>query len=155
MKRMIVVGFIFLAGAMVAEEWRPDDRLLEAVRQIESSGGLFLYGDGGRSLGDFQMGRAAWSDVNVRRRERGEMVFDYKRHVLNPEINRLYAAEYFAILRGQLIRHLKREPTPGELYAAYNMGFRQFSRCGFDLRRVNQTTARKSREIMRMVQGLL
>jgi hypothetical protein len=155
MKKLIVAGLVFLACGLSAGEWRPDDRLLDAVRLIESSGGLYLYGDGGRSLGDFQMGRAAWADVNARRRVRGETVYDYNRHVLNPEINRLYAAEYLAILRGQLKRHLRREPTPGELYAAYNMGFRQFSRCGFDLRRVNQTTARKAREITRLVQGLL
>jgi hypothetical protein len=134
-----------------AAEWRPDDRLLNAVREIESSGGKFVYGDDGRSLGEFQITQAAWTDVTRWRRSRGLATYSYRPHVFNPEINRLYAADYITILRGHLVTHLKREPTAGEIYAAYNMGFTGFRRAGFDLNRVNRVTARKSRQIMDMV----
>jgi hypothetical protein len=134
------------------EDWRPEDRFLEIVRQIESSGGKFLYGDGGRSLGDFQMSAAAWTDVNTWRKSRGIKTYSYRPHVFNSQINRAYAGDYMVILRERLIRHIKREPTPAELYAAYNMGFTAFRRCGFDLNRVNRTTARKCQQITAYLQ---
>ena len=123
---------------------------LEAIRQVESSGGKFLHGDGGRSLGEFQIGKAAWADVSEWRRKQGLKTYPYHPHVFKPDISRKYAKDYLSILQRSLKSKLDRPPTYSELYAAYNMGFTQFARCGFDLDRVNRTTAERCKRVEHM-----
>jgi len=151
MKKELLAGIIGALLVMVpvqAEEiWRPYPAFLEAVCLVESSNGKWIRGDGGKSLGDFQIGRAAWDDVSQWRKARGWQTYDYRKNVLNRKINRLYAADYLTILRNQLLDILKREPTAAELYAAYNMGMANFSECRYRLARVNATTARKCQVI--------
>ena len=38
-------------------------RLFDAIRQVESGGGRRVLGDGGRSRGPYQIGRAYWQDA--------------------------------------------------------------------------------------------
>ena len=70
MKAILVLFFLVLTAVAQGDDWTPSDPLLDAIRQVESSGGKFVYGDEGRSLGDFQMGRLAWIDVNRWRKAR-------------------------------------------------------------------------------------
>jgi hypothetical protein len=149
---MVVSIVLVLALSIQAEEWRPEERFLNAIRFVESSNGRFLIGDGGRSLGDFQMSEAAWKDVTGWRTNRGLRTYDYRAHALNPKINRIYAADYLTILRGQLKKKLKRSPTPGEIYAAYNLGLAGFAQSSYKLSRVNSMTAKKCALISRMLQ---
>jgi hypothetical protein len=114
---------------------------------------LYTWGDNGRSLGDFQLSEAAWQDVNSWRKARGLPVFNYRAHVWNRTVNRAYAADYLTILYGELKRRVGRAPTPGELYAAYNMGLGAFAECNYQLGRVNPMTAKKARQITSMVAG--
>ncbi len=155
MKQLIGIG-LFLMGLTwqsVGAEWQPDTRLLRAVRQVESGGGVFVYGDAGLSLGDFQIRRGAWSDVSNWRKARGLKVYDYDAFVYHKFINRTYAANYLTILYTQLERQFRRAPNSAELYAAYNMGLTTFAeKCNFDLRRVNAVTARKCDQIQQMVE---
>lgn len=144
---------ILAAVSLRAETWRPSDEFLDAVRYIESSNGQFVYGDGGRSLGDYQLSSAAWSDVNRWRQARGQRIYSYSKHVFNQQISRNYAADYLAILRRQLIQRLQRSPTAGEIYAAYNMGLQSFAQCRFSLDRVNSVTQKKCREIERRIEN--
>ena len=147
---LICLGWSFTGSTA---EWRPDSRLLKAVRQVESGGGVNVYGDDGRSLGDFQLRRGAWSDVNNWRKTRSLKVYDYDGYVYHQFINRVYAANYLTILHDQLTRQLRREPSIAELYAAYNMGMGTFGeKCNYDLRRVNAMTARKCEQIQRMIE---
>src|SRR5687767_6184978 len=97
--------------------WRPDARLLDALCHIESSGGRFVSGDGGLSLGHFQIQKPAWTDVNNWRRQQNLAVYDYRKNVFDPRISRLYAADYLTILHMRLSLHYNREPSAGELYA--------------------------------------
>lgn len=143
-----LVGWNALASAT---EWHPDARLLDAVCQIESGGGRYLYGDDGVSLGHFQMQRGAWTDVSAWRSKRGSKTFSYQPHVMNPAINRAYAADYLTIIHDRLERLYHREPSVGELYAAYNMGMNNFRKCRYSLANVNKVTARKCRELEAMV----
>lgn len=151
MKTIIAVALLFCAGLINANEWKPGEDLLNAIRHVESSGGKFLYGDNGRSLGDFQITRAAWSDVNRWRKARKLTVYDYRANVFNPVISKEYASNYLTILRTNLQQRLRRAPSASELYAAYNMGFSRFRACGFQISRINSTTARKCREIETML----
>ncbi len=134
-----------------ATGWRPPERLLSAVKLVESSDGLFTYGDQGRSLGDFQLSEGAWLDVTSWRRSQGLKVYPYDRYVYNRSINRLYAADYLALLHGELTRKLKRAPSVGEIYAAYNMGLGTFAQCDYKLANVNPVTLKKCRQIKEMM----
>ncbi|MEO6034855.1 MAG: transglycosylase SLT domain-containing protein, partial [Verrucomicrobiota bacterium] len=138
--RYLLILLVCWAGAVGASTnatWCPDNRLLDAVCQIESSGGRFVWGDGGRSLGYFQIQKAAWTDVSKWRKNRNLPVYDYRENVSNPHLNRIYAADYFTILHASLEVQYRREPTEGELYAAYNMGLTNFKKCNYSLPNVN------------------
>jgi hypothetical protein len=115
------------------------DAFVEAVAQIESSGGRHLVGDGGRAHGAWQMHAAAWKDTTAFRRRQGQPVWSY-RHAHHPEVARLYARDYLTILEQQLRGALGREPTGQLLYAAYNVGFARLERLRFRLDRTPSAT---------------
>lgn len=149
MKKLLTTIFLSAGFSMslAATTWNPDNRLLDAVCQIESSGGRYVYGDGGRSLGPFQIQKAAWSDVSMWRKKRSLPIYDYRQDVLNPQINRIYAANYITIIYERLQNQYKRDPRPSEIYAAYNMGLNSFRKCNYDLTRINPVTAGKCRRL--------
>jgi hypothetical protein len=151
MKSLVYALAGFLTCGAFAAEWRPSDSLLRAVRQVESNNGAWLYGDSGRSLGAFQMSRAAWEDVSAWRKARGFKVYSYGNHVMHSYINQVYAADYLTMIHSTLSRELRRTPTAGELYAAYNMGMANFAECNFRLEKVNPVTARKVRQIHALI----
>lgn len=133
--------------------WRPSEKLLDAVRMIESGNGALVVGDRGKSLGDYQVSEAAWTDVSRWRKARGKRTYSYARNVFNPKLSRIYAADYLALLRQQLKNELRRTPTAAEIYAAYNMGMNSFAKCGFDLDRVNRQTASRCRLVAQLSLG--
>ncbi len=143
---------LLLATDAIASEWRPSDRLLKAVRTVESADGLHTYGDEGRSLGDFQISEGAWLDVNSRRRARGEKTYDYSLKVHNRQVSKVYAADYLTLIHTELERVYKRPPSVGETYAAYNMGLRSFANCRYQLNRVNPVTAKKCQAIRALME---
>ncbi len=151
MKKTIILWAAWLTMGAEASEWKPSQALLRAVRQVESNNGQQLYGDGGRSLGLYQLSEPAWIDINAWRKARGLKVYSYQRHVMNHFINQAYASNYLTMLQGELKRKLRRNPTAGELYAAYNMGLTNFAECRYQLSRVNPVTARKCREIHALI----
>lgn len=131
--------------------WVPEERLLDAVCQVESAGGRYLYGDDGVSLGHFQMQKAAWADVSAWRERHELPTYNYQSNVLNPKISRIYAAGYLTIIHDRLQRLYDREPSASELYAAYNMGMSNFRKCKYDLANVNKVTLGKCRRIEAML----
>lgn len=142
-----LIVFVCTGAVIQAKEWRPTDEFLHAVRAVESNNGQFKYGDGGCSLGDFQLSEAAWLDVNEWRRARGLKTYPYEKAVFNTFISRVYASNYLTILHTELSRKLKRPPTHSELYAAYNMGLGTFAQCEFKVSKVNPATREKCRQI--------
>ena len=153
MPKYVMLLLSFLATDAYAIGWKPPERLLNAVRRVESSDGLYTYGDEGRSLGDFQLSEAAWLDVTSWRRSHGLKAYAYSRHVYNQRVNRSYAADYITLLHDELERIYKRPPSAGEIYAAYNMGLASFASCRYKLQRVNPVTARKCQAIHAYMQG--
>jgi hypothetical protein len=151
MKKLVYAMAGLIAFEALGSEWRPSDALLKAVRQVESNNGQKLYGDHGNSLGAFQMSEAAWLDVSAWRRERGLKVYSYAGNVMHSYINRAYAADYLAMIHGELSRKLRRTPSPSEIYAAYNMGLGNFADCGYRLAKVNPVTAKKARQVHALV----
>src|SRR5688500_17168139 len=151
MKPIIILVLCALVSSATAKEWVPSDAFLRAVCIVESSGGKNLSGDGGRSLGRFQMSEAAWLDINDWRRARGLRTYSYAGNVMNARISQTYASNYFTILHTELFRTLRRPPTAAELYASYNIGLGTFAECGFKMSRVNSMTRGKCRLIESMV----
>lgn len=152
MKTFLASLIMFIGLSLSANTgWNPRAQLLDAVCQLESSGGRFLIGDAGLSLGHFQFQKAAWLDVSARRKKKNLQTHNYNTHVLNPQINRAYAADYLAIIHERLKRQYGREPLPSEIYAAYNMGLTKFRKCNYDLARVNKITAGKCRQLEAML----
>jgi len=154
MSKYLVVSVWLLAGTLAgANPWRPSERFLSAVRYVESANGMFLFGDSGQSLGDFQISEAAWADVSSWRKERNLPCYNYNRCAFNSRINRAYAADYLSLLQGELKKKLNRNPSSSEIYAAYNMGIAQFAQCKYSLNQVNPVTLRKCQQINLILQG--
>ena len=147
MKRFLIIPsrwillLLGLHGAWQAEGTHVDDHFLDAVAAVESDNGRLLRGDSGRALGVYQLWEVTWDEVNRHRAESGKPVLDY-RCVWDPIISRQYAEEYLQLMEDRLARQLKRLPTPGELYAAYNLGFEGFARRDFRVDRCPTSTRR-------------
>jgi hypothetical protein len=150
-KLVLIITAAILSCSAHAMEWKPSEDFLRAVRQVESSGGQFLYGDDGRSLGAFQLSEAAWADVNEWRKARKLKTYSYSGHALHSYLNQVYASNYLTMIHSELSRKLKRKPTSSEVYAAYNMGLGNFAECNYRLNQVNPVTAKKARQILAMV----
>ena len=151
MKKCLVLFFLVSLGMARANEWHPPEEFLKAVCFVESSNGQFVYGDSGRSLGDFQLSESAWMDVNEWRKARKLKTYNYSTHVYNSFINRVYASKYMSILYTELTRKYHRTPTPEEVYAAYNLGLGTFAQCNYKLHRVNSVTRERCRQISEMM----
>jgi hypothetical protein len=130
---IVVFPIIELRGAIVT------DSFVDAVAQIESSGGRFTIGDNGQANGAWQMHAPAWKDVSAYRERKGLQVWSYA-HAHDPAVARLYARDYLTILENQLRAALQREPTGELVYAAYNMGFSRFRSIGFQLEKAPRAT---------------
>ena len=146
-KSLALLITCLFAATVAADEWQPCKTFLKAVSYVESSHGKFVYGDEGRSLGEFQLSEAAWLDVNRWRKARRLKTYSYQDYVFHAYISRVYAGNYLTILHGELSRKLDRPPTHSELYAAYNMGLQMFARCDYKIERVNSVTREKCRQI--------
>jgi hypothetical protein len=60
--RATMIAFLISTGAVQAVNMRP---FFDAVRQVESGGNPNAVGDGGASLGPYQIQRAYWRDSGV------------------------------------------------------------------------------------------
>ena len=59
--RIALVMAVLLGSSALAA---PSERLLDAIRQVESSGGLYNVGDGGKAVGPYQLWQIYVDDVN-------------------------------------------------------------------------------------------
>jgi hypothetical protein len=115
------------------------DALLDAIGQIESSGGRYTVGDNGRANGIWQMHANAWKDVSAYRARKDLSTWSY-RHAHDPVVARIYARDYLTMLEKQIRNALGRGPTPELIYAAYNVGFARLERLGFQVERTPRIT---------------
>lgn len=77
---MIAALTVALAAATAATPGPAADgqarRLIDAIRRVESHGNDRAVGDGGRSLGPYQCGRAAWIDGGGKAGDYRRLVWD-------------------------------------------------------------------------------
>lgn len=57
--------------------WPESYNIFIAIRQVESSGDDHAVGDGGRSLGPYQISRPYWQDANEHLERHGRRTYDY------------------------------------------------------------------------------
>ena len=140
--RLVAVLAALLLLALPCSGVEVNGKLLDAVAFVESNGNPRAVGDQGKANGAFQMHKPAWADCSRWLKANGFKATPYAQGANDPAISRIYARTYLAMIHGQLAKRMGREPSAGELYAAYNMGVGGFAKRGFDVRRVPATTQR-------------
>ena len=114
--------------------------LIHAVGMVESNNNHRAVGDQGKANGAFQMWKPAWTDCSRWLKKNGFKPTSYEKGVNDPNISHQYCKIYLSLLNSQLRRKMGRDPSAGELYAAYNLGVRGFERRGFQLDKTPEIT---------------
>lgn len=69
MRRSVIIVFVVMLLALAAKVKGATPELFAAIRQVETggqpNGGRDAVGDGGRSIGPYQIGKAYWIDSGV------------------------------------------------------------------------------------------
>jgi hypothetical protein len=95
---LLLVITVFLrcghSDASAAETAAALHRLFAAIRQVESGGNDRAVGDGGRSVGPYQCGRAAWLDGGGKAADWPRMAYD---RAATERVMSRYWAKYGAV----------------------------------------------------------
>lgn len=135
-----------LSMTPVPETW------VDAVQHIESgfNSRADVEGDGGRAAGVFQFWRSAWDDCSKVRKARGEKTHPYSK-AKDPKVAREYARTWLSYLRVRLAYEYGRIPNVGEVWLAYNLGMKGFSKYGFDMDKVPSMRRDKALRVIHYV----
>lgn len=139
---------LFGARASVVSE-----AFVEAVAQLESCGGRYLVGDGGRANGAWHMHEAAWRDTTAERKQKGLPVWNYS-SARDKEVAREYARDYLKLLERQLQNELGPNVTMELVYACYNVGFTRFQARSFRVERSPATTRAACARLVHLINAL-
>lgn len=143
-----------LSAALLAAEAIPEP-VLQAVEQVESSGrgASTPDGDGGLARGPLQWHAVAWRDCSAIRRKAGLAVYPYA-DARVPAKARDYARTWLTSLKVRLAKQIGREPYPGEIWLAWNLGWTGFSRYGFNWAHVPLKKFDRARQVNALACGL-
>ena len=143
-----------LSAALLASEAIPE-QTLQAVEQVESSGrgAATPRGDRGKALGCLQWHSVAWKDCSAIRRKAGLDVFPYA-DAANPAKARDYARTWLTVLKVRLATEIGRQPYPGEIWLAWNLGWSGYARYGFSWAFVPRVKFDKARQVNTLAWGL-
>lgn len=141
------------AGLLASEA--VSDPVLQAVEQVESSGrgAKTPDGDGGLARGPLQWHAVAWADCSALRRKAGLEVYPYA-DARNPAKAREYARTWLTALKVRLARQIGRQPFPGEVWLAWNLGWTGFEKYGFSWAHVPKAKFDKARQVNTLAWGL-
>lgn len=106
------------------------DSYVAKVGFIESSNRPGVVGDAGRSVGQYQMSKDAW--IDAQRACPSLAVYSYTRHAKNEPVARLVAKAYLSHIESRLKSEGVANPTPIQVYMAYNMGVSGARKFGFN-----------------------
>lgn len=117
---IILIGLFFIALLIAGcDNAFAEDIDLDKIAQIESSGCKQLVGDGGKSLGCYQIGLAALADVNK------ELKTTYShRDMMDKKIARTVAGVYINKIIPRYLKHHKLSDTIANRIIAYNSGIK-------------------------------
>ena len=136
-----------LSAALLASEAIPEPTL-QAVEQVESSGrgAATPRGDGGKAVGCLQWHSVAWKDCSAIRRKAGLPVYPYADAAI-PAKAREYARTWLTVLKVRLAQEMGRQPFPGEIWLAWNLGWTGFEKYGFSWAYVPRVKFDKARQV--------
>lgn len=143
-----------LSAALLAAEAIPEP-VLQAVEQVESSGrgASTPDGDNGLARGCLQWHAVAWKDCSALRLKAGLAVYPYADAAV-PAKARDYARTWLTALKVRLAVQIGRQPFPGEIWLAWNLGWTGFSRYGFNWAHVPLKKFDKARQVNSLAWGL-
>jgi hypothetical protein len=143
-----------LSAAMLASEAIPE-AVVQAVEQVESSGrgAKTPDGDGGKAIGCLQWHLVAWLDCSAIRRKAGLTVYPYA-DAKAPVHAREYARTWLTVLKVRLAAEIGRQPYPGEIWLAWNLGWTGYGRYGFSWAHVSRVKFDKARQVNSLAWGL-
>ena len=143
-----------LSAALLASEAVPE-AIVQAVEQVESSGrgAKTPKGDAGRALGCLQWHSSAWKDCSAIRLKAGLTVYPYADAAV-PMRARDYARTWLTVLKVRLAAEIGRQPYPGEIWLAWNLGWSGFERYGFSWAHVSRVKFDKARQVNSLAWGL-
>lgn len=124
----ITVVTLWLLGCSAPAFAQAD--LLYAIGQVEG-GHRLQVGDGGKSLGLYQLGAAAWAEGNARLRAEGRTTYP-RSAWRDATAQDMVAAAFLRVCRDRL-EAAGMEPTPRLLALVWNVGFEGARRRGFRL----------------------
>ena len=113
--------FILLAGYCTASAQVDDQRLLNAIGQVESGLVRNAVGDRGRSLGQYQMSASAWKAASDLMRSEGLPVWS-RSQWRNPLVQDAVALAYLRVIRSHLIAKGYANPSVEQIAVCWNMG---------------------------------
>jgi len=133
MKARIVAGVlsIFLLGASRfagAQEPLVNETYLDALAMIESGSDHSAHGTAGE-LGAWQFKAITWRHTSELRHRRKLAVHPFSA-ARDPVVARAYARTLLEAHHARFTKDYARIPSPGELYAIWNLGFDGFQRRG-------------------------
>ena len=109
---------------------------------LVESGGRNVTGDNGRALGYYQFWATAWRHASNLRREANLPVLPYRTGAADLLASKAHAQILLQWHERQLRRNGCKHPTPGQLYASWNLGHAGFKRRGYNLARCPAVTRR-------------
>ena len=89
-----VIVMVACTALTISAPAQPSERLLDAIRQVESGGREDLVGDGGRAIGPYQIHRAYWTDAVRADPRLGGKYEDCKREAYARRVVRAYLSHY-------------------------------------------------------------
>ena len=125
-----------------------------AVSQIESGGNFSAIGDGGKSVGAWQMKIAAWITANQWRKAHNLPTIK-RTEWRNKENQRAMAGAYLYWCKDRLIEGGIKNPTYIQIYIAYGWGYSNFKDVGFDLTKVPAEKLDAAERVNNITQQLL
>lgn len=143
-----------LSAALLTSE-AISEPIVQAVEQVESSGrgAATPRGDGGKAVGPLQWHSVAWRDCSAIRRKAGLPVYPYADAAI-PAKAREYARTWLTVLKVRLAERIGRQPFPGEIWLAWNLGWSGFEKYGFSWAFVPRVKFDKARQVNSLAWGL-
>jgi muramidase (phage lysozyme) len=124
--------FILLAGAITASAQIDDERLLNAIGQVESGMNRNAVGDHRNSLGAYQIGYAAWLSACKQLRLDGLPIYP-RSSWRSPVAQDAVALANIRMIRARLIANGYPSPTVAQIAVCWNMGISGALRRGLPL----------------------
>ena len=86
--------YLILLAMLAAPALAQSERLLDAIRQVESGGDCTLVGDGGRAIGPYQIHREYWADAIAADKTLGGKYEDCRGEAYARRVVKAYLSRY-------------------------------------------------------------